>query len=211
MPELINPREEKACDLRAKGKTQLEAYNEAFDVPADSKANNSSRFFRRDDIKVRVAEIKRRRAVLADLDDAWVLKQLKAIAKQGELIGNANLDDYFVHTDDGRRIGIELTDVPRAKMAALDEVLIEQTKEGPRDDPTTIVKTKIKLKSPTGAMTAAKLIGDWLGMWAPQKIAPTNPDGDGPATVLMGDITDTDRAKALAAFMARVKMKPDAA
>src|SRR5882672_9019144 len=168
MPELIDPREEKACQLRASGKKQADAYYEVFDGPPES--NNQSRFFRKDYVKARVEEIKRRRAVLADLDDAWVLRQLKAIAKNGELIGDANLDDYFMHTEDGRRIGIELTDVPRDKMAALDEVTVEQYIEGPRDDPSTIKKTKIKLKAPTGAMTAAKMIGDWLGMWAPAKM-----------------------------------------
>ncbi len=183
MPELVDPVEEIACQLRASGKAQVEAFNEAFKVAPDSKANNSSRFFRRDDVKVRVAEIKRRRAVLADLDEAWVLRQLKAIAKQGELIGNANLDDFFVHAEDGKRIGIDLTDVSRAKMAALEEVTIEQYTEGAKDDAQTIKRTKIKMKSPSGAMTAAKLIGDWLGMWAPQKVAPTNSDGDGPAVL----------------------------
>jgi hypothetical protein len=203
MPELIDPREEKACQLRASGKTQLDAYNAAFEVPDDSKANNSSRFFRRDDAKIRVSEIKRRRAVLADLDEAWVLKQLKAIAKNGELIGNANLDDYFVHTENGRRIGIELTDVPRKKMAALDEVTVEQYTEGPRDDPQTVKRTKIKLKTPVGATRAAELIGDWLGMWAPTKIAPTNPQGDGPP--LAPEITDADRVRALENLLARQK------
>ena len=183
MPELINPREEKACQLRASGKTQLDAFNEAFEISKDSKANNSSRFFRRDDVKFRLAEIKRRRAVLADLDEAWVLRQLKAIARNGETVGNANLDDYFFHTESGERVGIELTSVPRAKMAALDEVTVEQFTEGPRDDPQTIKRVKIKLKSPSGALTAAKMIGDWLGMWAPTKIAPTNAAGDGPAQI----------------------------
>ncbi len=207
MPELIDPREEKACQLRASGKTQLDAYSEAFEVSADSKANNSSRFFRQDYVKVRVAEIKRRRAVLADLDDAWVLRQLKAIAKNGVTIGEANVDDFFVHTEDGKRIGIELTDVPRAKMAALDEVTIEQYVDGPRDNPQTIKRTKIKLKSPTGAMTAAKMIGDWLGMWAPTKIAPTTPEGE---MLPIMDISDEDRARALAAFVAKTKQSEPA-
>jgi len=204
MPDLINPREEKACQLRAAGKTQLDAFNEAFEVADDSKANNSSRFFRQDYVKVRVAEIKRRRAVLADLDDAWVLRQLKAIAKNGEVIGNANLDDYFVHTADGRRVGIELTEVPRAKMAALDEVTIDQHVEGSKDDPETIRRVRIKLKSPTGAMSAAKMIGDWLGMWAPVKVAPTNASGDGPAE--FADKTprsDIDVARRMAFLLAQ--------
>jgi hypothetical protein len=180
MPELVHPTEEKACQLRASGKTQLAAYFEAFEVPHDSKANNSSRFFRRADVRARVNEIKRRRAVLADLDDAWVLRQLKAIAKNGELIGDSNLDDYFTHTEDGRRIGIDLTDVPRAKMAGLEEVTVEQYMEGSRDDPETIKRTKIKLRSAASTIQAAELIGKWLGMW-PNKMALTDEKGEGPA------------------------------
>jgi hypothetical protein len=208
MPELEDTREEEACNLRASGKTQKDAFEAVFKDNPDSKANNSSRFFRQDYIKVRVAEIKRRRAVLADLDDAWVLKQLKAIAKQGELIGNANLDDYFHHNAEGQRIGIELADVPRAKMAALEEVTIEQSTKGSKDDLETIVKTKIKLKAPTGAMTAAKMIGDWLGMWAPTKIAPTNPAGDGPP-LAPDNLSDLDIARRMAFLLATAAKEPE--
>jgi hypothetical protein len=87
MLELVDPREERACQLRAGGKTQRDAYNAAFKVPQESKANNSSRFFKRLEIRTRVDAIKRRRATLADLDDAFVLRQLKAIAGNGEALG----------------------------------------------------------------------------------------------------------------------------
>jgi hypothetical protein len=88
MSELANPRYETACRLRASGKTQIAAYREAFEVSEDANGSNASRFFRRLDIRARVDEIKHRRSILADLDDAWVLRQLKAIAKNGELLGN---------------------------------------------------------------------------------------------------------------------------
>src|SRR5262252_7094818 len=115
MPELENPRYELACQLRAGGKSQIQAYNEAFEVPDEAPGHNSSRFFKRSEIKTRIAELVRRRAVLAELDDAWVLRQLKAIAKNGE----ANLADYFVHNANGQRVGIDLSQVPREKMAAI--------------------------------------------------------------------------------------------
>jgi hypothetical protein len=110
MPELANPRHEHACQLRASGKTQLEAYNEAFEVSEGSSGNNSSRFFNRVEIRTRVDEIKHRRAVLADLDDAFVLHQLSAIAKNGELLGN-RIEQFIAkpHHDAQEIQGLTLT------------------------------------------------------------------------------------------------------
>jgi|SRR5882672_349922 len=191
MPELIDPREEKACQLRASGKTQVDAYYEVFDGPRES--NNSSRFFRKDEIKSRVEEIKRRRAVLADLDEAWVLKRLKRAA-------DANLDSFFGRNQDGHRIGIDLTAVDSELMGALNEVTVDEFLDGPRDDPDRIRRTKLKLEP---RLKALELIGNWLGMWKPQKIAETNPEGDGPP--LAPNITDEDRIRALAVLLARQK------
>lgn len=183
MPELVHPIEEKACQLRAAGKTQLAAYNEAFEVPEDSKANNSSRFFRRADVKARVEAIKARRAILADLDDAWVIKRLKRMA-------DANLDDFFAHSEDGRRFGIELEDVDRDKMAALQEVTVDEFLDKAGDDPERIRRTKIKLEP---RLQALELIGKWLGMW-PNKVALTNPDGTGPVEVTWKESQRADAA-----------------
>jgi hypothetical protein len=161
MPELVDPKEEIACQWRAKGKSQDEAYRVGFGVPVGSKANNSSRFFRRSEIRARVEEIKRRRAVRADLDDAFVLRQLKAIARNAE----ANLDDYFVRNADGERIGIDLSQVPREKMAAIEEVMVEETIEGKGEGAVRIRRTKIKLRSASAAIQAAELLGSYLGLW----------------------------------------------
>jgi len=170
MPELDDPQHEKACELRASGATQVDAYAQAFDQAEDSGANNSSRFFRQPQIKARVAEIKARRTVLADLNEAWVLVNLKAIAKNALTIGNANLDDYFARYDDGRRGGIDLGDVSRAKMAALEEVTIEEYTEGRGESAERIKRTKIKLRSSNEARAALELLGKHLGMWS-DKIA----------------------------------------
>ena len=144
MPELADPKEENACQSRASGKSQLEAYRAAFEVPEGSKANNSSRFFRRSEIKARVDEIKRRRAVLADLDEAWVMVQLKSIAKNGQTIGNANLDDYFAKDDNGERTHLDIARVSREKMAALEEVTVEEVLEGQGENRVRIRRTRMK-------------------------------------------------------------------
>jgi hypothetical protein len=161
MSELANPRHEKACQLRADGKPQAAAYNEAFEVSEDANGSNASRFFKRFDIRTRVDEIKHRRAVLAELDCGWVLQRLMAVAKNAE----ANLDDYFVRNADGERIGIDLSQVPREKMAAIEEVTVEETIEGKGEGAVRIRRTKIKLRSASAAIQAAELLGRYLGLW----------------------------------------------
>jgi hypothetical protein len=91
----------------------------------------------------------RRRAVLAELDDGWVLMQLKAAAENGIVIGNANLDDYFEKDAAGVRLRISLARVSADKMAALDEVTIEEFVEGRGEEARTVRRTKIKLRSAT--------------------------------------------------------------
>jgi hypothetical protein len=107
----------------------------------------------------------------------------------------------------GKRIGIDLTEVPAPKMAALEEVTIEQYVDGPRDDPQTIKKTKIKLRQAGAVLQANEMIGKWLGMWQ-SKLEVSGPEG-GP--ILTGDVTDEERKKALAALFAKFKAKAEAA
>jgi hypothetical protein len=204
MAELDDPQHEQACELRASGASQLDAYAQAFGQSPDSGANNSSRFFRQPRIKARVTEIKARRTLLADLNEAWVLVNLKAIAKNAQTIGNANLDDYFERDVDGKRIGIDLRDVPRSKMAALDEVIIEEYVEGKGESAERIKRTKIKLRSSNEARAALELIGKHLGMW-PNKLEATGKDG----TPLIPDITDEQRAKALQAFLIKTRQNQE--
>jgi hypothetical protein len=54
---------------------------------------------KRSEIRARVAELVRRRAVLAELDDAWVLMQLKAIARNGVALGECI--DRFAREENG--------------------------------------------------------------------------------------------------------------
>lgn len=181
MPVLDDPQHEKACELYASGTTQVAAYAQAFEQREDSGANNSSRFFRQPQIKARVNEIKARRTVLADLNEAWVLVNLKAIAKNAKPIGDANLDDYCTKYADGHRGGIDISNVSRAKMAALEELTIEEYVEGAGEDAERVKRTKIKLRSSNEARAALELLGKHLGMW-PSKVAVGGLDG-GPLEV----------------------------
>lgn len=173
---LCDPKEEEACQLRASGRTQKDAYELAFKVPEDSEANNSSRFFRKDYIAAHVKAIRRWRSVMADLDEGWVLTQLRAIAKNAETIGNANIDHYCVRREDGTRGGIDLSDVPAAKMAALDEVTVDQYVERNGEEIDVIKRTRIKIRSARDALTALELIGKHIGMW-PNRLGISAPDG----------------------------------
>jgi phage terminase small subunit len=165
-----------ACQLRAGGESQRAAYRVAFRTREGSKANNSSSFFKRSGIRARVAELVRRRAVLAELDDGWVLMQLKAVAENGVAIGNANIDDYFEKDAAGVRLGINLASVSADKMAALDEVTIEEFVDGRGEEARTVRRTRIKLRSAANVIAACELIGRWLRMWkegaAPPSIEP---------------------------------------
>jgi phage terminase small subunit len=171
-----------ACQLRAGGKSQRAAHRIAFRTPEGSKANNSSSFFKRSGIRARVAELVRRRAVLAELDDGWVLMQLKAVAENGIVVGNANLDDYFEKDAAGVRLGISLARVSADKMAALDEVTIEEFVEGRGEEARTVRRTKIKLRSAATVIAACELIGKWLGMWK-DKAGLANPTDGGPQVI----------------------------
>jgi hypothetical protein len=179
MPELANPRHEKACQQRASGKRQMDAYREAFETEDGS---NASRFFRQLKVRARVREIVERRAVLADLDEALVLRQLKAIAKNGELIGRSNLDDYFAKNAAGERIGIDLANVPVEKMAVLEEVTVDQIVEGRGENRQVIKRTKIKLRTAGIVIQACELLGRYLSIWK-DRAGLTDAAGTGPAVL----------------------------
>jgi hypothetical protein len=120
--------------------------------------------------------------VLADLDEALVLRQLKAIAKNGELVGNSNLDDFFARNAAGERTGIDLTQVPAEKMAALEEVTVDQIVEGRGENRQVIKRTKIKLRTARTVIQACEMLGRYLSIWK-DRSALTDATGTGPAVV----------------------------
>ena len=119
---------------------------------------NSSRFFRQPHIAARVNEIKARRALLADLDDAWVLRRQKPIA-------DANADDFYAHCPEtGRRLHLDIAGVPREKMAAVSEIIEEVILEPEGDRVQVVRRTRIKIAT-SSRDTALELIGRHIGMW----------------------------------------------
>jgi hypothetical protein len=50
-------------------------------------------------------------------------------------------------------------------MAAIEEVTVGQFADGPRDDPRTIRRRKVKLRSASAAIQAAELLDKYLGLW----------------------------------------------
>lgn len=61
---------------------------------------------------------------------------------------------------------------------------------------------------PSDQLKALEMICKVNGLFAPTKVAPTNPEGTEPWN---GAVTDTDRVKALEVFLARIKLKIEGA
>jgi hypothetical protein len=61
---------------------------------------------------------------------------------------------------------------------------------------------------PADHIRAIEMICKVNGLFAPTKVAPTNPEGTEPWN---GAVTDTDRVKALEVFLARIKLKIEGA
>ena len=61
---------------------------------------------------------------------------------------------------------------------------------------------------PADHIRALEMICKVNGLFAPTKVAPTNPEGTEPWN---GAVTDTDRVKALEVFLARIKLKIEGA
>jgi len=106
MPQLTDPRWEKACQLRADGGTLKAAYEGSGFL---FKPANATRFFKRDDIRARVAEIQddafkgQRKATeiavkKAGLEESWIIERAKYVVELA-IRGNPILDD------DGRPTG----------------------------------------------------------------------------------------------------------
>jgi phage terminase small subunit len=88
MPALENPKHERFAQELAKGKTQVEAYEDAGYEPHDSAA---ARLFGNVRIAARVAEIQERAAIRTEVTVASITKRLLAIADKGETSTEAPL------------------------------------------------------------------------------------------------------------------------
>lgn len=141
---------------------------------------NARRLANHKGVKARVAELASRAAQLASLDAGWAMLHLKGMVE-------SNIDDYLSAPDEEGRRYFAIDTVSREKLGLLAE--LHQDEETEIGDPTPdgktltvrrIRKVKVKLPDRIAAIGQMARIAGWL---APQKVAPTNPAGDGPAEV----------------------------
>lgn len=95
----------------------------------------------------------------------WDLRADKVVAEIAK-IAYSNLDDYLSITSDGEPY-VDLSKVPRDKMAAVAEVTVEDYKDGRGDDARDVKRVKFKLHPKLDALEKAM---KYLGLYAPDRV-----------------------------------------
>jgi len=103
------------------------------------------------------AAIQKRIGKLTAKADVTVERILSELAN----IGFANLGDYFRITKDGEPF-IDLSDITEDQSAALQEIMVEDFKDGRGDDARDVRRVKIKMLDKS---TALDKLGKYLGMF----------------------------------------------
>lgn len=162
MPILENTKHEKFAQELAKCNSQDAAY-----VAAGYRANAShaSRLARNGKVKGRVAELVAAGAEKAEVDVARVLAELAKI-------GFANMLDYIGVTPDGDPF-VDISDISRDQAAAVQQITIEDFKDGRGEDARDVRKITFKLGDKRAALVD---IGNHLKMFT-QKHELTGKDG----------------------------------
>lgn len=151
MPILKNAKHEKFAQNIAKLQSQEAAYAAAGYKP---NASHASRLARNGKVKARVAELVAAGAEKAELDVAKVLAELA-------LIGFANMRDYVGITSDGDPF-VNLSLMTREQAAAVQQITVEDFKDGRGEDARDVRKITFKLADKRAALVD---IGTHLGMF----------------------------------------------
>lgn len=151
MPALANPKHELFAQELAQGKTATEAYTLA-GYKGDRTA--ASRLSTNVNIQERVAEIQAKGAERAEIT---VEKVLTELAK----IGFSNMLDYMRAGPDGDPY-LDFSALSRDQAAALQEVTVEDFKDGRGEEARDVRKVKFKLADKRAALVD---IGKHLGMF----------------------------------------------
>lgn len=151
MPALANPKHERFAQELAKGKTADEAYKEA-----GYKANrgNAATLKANQSIQDRVIEILNRAATRVEITQARVLEELAKI-------GFSNMLDYMAIDSDGDPY-VSLSQMSREQAAAVQQIVVEDYKDGRGEDARDIRKITFKLADKRAALVD---IGKHLGMF----------------------------------------------
>ena len=185
MAVLDNPKHERFAQELAKGKTATEAY-----VLAGYKDNDGNASKLASKVQDRVKEITGKAAERAGVTIERVLNELA-------LIGFSNMQDYMRAGPDGDPY-LDFSALTREQAAALVEVTVEDFKDGRGDGARDVKRVKFKLADKRSALVD---MGKHLGMFV-DKHELTGKDG---GAIEMVNLTTQDRARALAAFVAKTK------
>jgi phage terminase small subunit len=162
MPILKNPRHEKYAQLLAQMNSQDAAYAGAGYKP---NASHASRLARNGKVAARVAELVEIGAEKAEIDVAKVLAELAKI-------GFANMLDYVGFTKDGDPY-VTLANMTRDQAAAVQQITVEDYKDGRGEDARDVRKVTFKLADKRAALVD---IGTHLKMFT-QKLELAGKDG----------------------------------
>lgn len=162
MPVLSNPKHERFARELAKGKSQADAYEKAGYTPSEQHA---SRLARNGKISARVSELLEGAAKRAEISIADVISELAKI-------GFANMADYMRTSPDGDPY-LDFSALTRDQAAALQEVTVEDFKDGRGEDARKVRRVKFKLSDKRAALVD---IGKHLGAFV-DRVELTGKDG----------------------------------
>ena len=165
MPILQNPRHERFAQELANGKSGNDAY-----VAAGFKANrgNAGALTRQQHISTRVAELLAARETVESkgleraIERTAITKE-RALAELAKL-GFSNMEDYTRLEPNGERV-IDLSACSRDHMAAVQELVVEDFKDGRGDLARNVRRIKFRLADKRAALVD---IGKHLGMFVEQ-------------------------------------------
>lgn len=140
------------------------------------------------EVKARLVELADYAAKLAGIDATWAMVQLKA------RVADFNLDDYLTPRGEGFQRFFDISNATREQLGKLSEMTIEEEiVDAGEDTMRKVRKIKIKPYDPASIIGLMARIAGWE---APKKVAPTNPEGDGPMEVIVhNDMSLNDAAR----------------
>lgn len=191
MAALANAKHEAFARAIVEGKAGREAYAAAgYTAKAAAADTNASRLLKNAQVSARVAELKAAAAQGSVMAAREVLEELSKI-------GRADMADFvraFALGDPVAAVDALSPD----QTAALGEVTVEQFMDGAGDAAREVRRIKFKLTAKTPAL---ELLGKHHKLYT-EKHEHTGKDGK---PIEVKDVTDAQRAKALAAFIAKTR------
>lgn len=166
MPVLKNPKHERFCQEIAKGTSHAKAWITAgYQTNANAASVSATRMLKQPSIANRVNELLERKAEI-DIKATERAIEKTGITKAAVLeelakIGFANMLDYIKPQADGYAY-VDLSKLTREQAAAIQEVVVEEYKEGRGEDARDVKRVKFKLADKKGALVD---IGKHLGMF----------------------------------------------